>query len=117
MRQALAFPILACASPAFAQDVTQSATEREQETETRLALSTGVDYESGDFGTDAEIEKVIVPLIADITSGRLRASIQLPFIRVTAPGNVIAPTGPLGLPIFVDPTRPSQVETREGLGD
>ncbi len=38
-------------------------------------------------------------------------------VQVDAPGNVIAPGGPLGLPIFTDPTRPATRERRSGLGD
>jgi hypothetical protein len=38
-------------------------------------------------------------------------------MRVTAPGNVVVPSGPLGLPILLDPRQPSAVQVRQGLGD
>ncbi|MCT2558337.1 transporter [Tsuneonella sp. YG55] len=84
---------------------------------TRVQFSTGLDYEQGDYGTDTQMEKESVPLSLVVAKGRLRASAQTSYVRLRAPGNVVAPSGPLGLPILVDPTRPDTVDTRQGMGD
>ena len=116
MRRFVALIAVVCASPALAQEPTDRAPGT-GEKPSRLEISTGVDFEQGDFGTQSNIEKTTIPLTVGVAKGRVRASAQLPWVRVTAPGNVIAPTGPLGLPILVDPTRSATRSTREGLGD
>jgi Putative MetA-pathway of phenol degradation len=116
VRYPLALLALLGPPPLWAQELNESPAVRDGH-RPRFELSSGVDFERGDFGTGSEIEKVAVPLTARVSVGRLRASAQLPWVRVTAPGNVIAPTGPLGLPILVDPSRPAEISTREGLGD
>ncbi len=116
MRYAIALAAAFCASSALAQEPTDRALGTGA-TRSQLEISTGVDFERGDFGTQSDIKKTSIPLTVGVAKGRVRASAQLPWVRVTAPANVIAPTGPLGLPILVDPTRPSTVNTRQGLGD
>lgn len=83
----------------------------------QFELSTAIDFEKGNFDTTSEIEKIAIPVTARASVGRLRLSAQLPWVRVTAPQNVVVPTGPLGLPILIDPGRPAEVSTREGVGD
>ncbi len=58
-------------------------------------MSTEFDFERGDFGTQSTIEKANIPLTVGVAKGRDRANAQLPWVRVTAPANVITPTGPL----------------------
>lgn len=116
MRQSFTLLAITFAVPVVAQDPADPAPGI-GETHSQVEISSGIDFESGDFGTQADIEKTTVPLTVNVEKGRFRASAQLPWVRVTAPANVIAPTGPLGLPILIDPTRPSTRTTRQGLGD
>jgi hypothetical protein len=116
LRYALVIAALLAPSPLLAQDLEDAPAVRDR-SGPGFELSTGLDFEQGDYGTGSDIEKLSVPVTARLSTGRVHASAQLPWVRVTAPGNVIAPTGPLGLPILVDPTRPAEVTTREGLGD
>ena len=98
--------------PSLAQEPTDRAPGT-GEKRSQVETSTGVDFERGDFGTQEDIEKTTIPLAVAVAKGRVRASAQLPWVRVTAPANVIAPTGPLGLPILVDPTRSADMSTRQ----
>lgn len=116
MRYTVALIAVLIAGPALAQETTNRAPGT-GETRANFEISSGVDFERGDFGTASVIEKATIPLTIGVAKGRVRASAQLPWVRVTGPANVIAPTGPLGLPILVDPTRPSTQSTRQGLGD
>lgn len=116
MRHSVALFAVVIAVPAIAQDPADRAPGT-GEMRSQVEISSGVDIESGDFGTQSDIEKTTIPLTVSVAKGRVRASAQLPWVRVTAPANVIAPTGPLGLPILIDPTRPSTRSTRQGLGD
>jgi hypothetical protein len=116
LRYALA--LIACLTPAslHAQEVDETPSLHDGDRHC-VEFSTGIDFEGGKFGTTSRIEKVAVPLTARASVGRLRVSAQLPWVRVTAPQNVIAPKGPLGLAILVDPSRPAGVSTRQGVGD
>ncbi len=114
MRPALALIVAVFTVPANAQSAPDDAAKSDG---ARIQFATGLDYERGDYGTEAEIEKRSVPVALSVAKGRLRASAQVSWVHLTAPANVVAPSGPLGLPILVDPTRPDTVNTREGLGD
>jgi hypothetical protein len=116
VRQSVALIAITVAVPVVAQDPADPAPGI-GETRSQVEISSGIDFESGDFGTQSDIEKTTVPLTLNVAKGRVRASAHLPWVRVTAPANVIAPTGPLGLPILIDPTRPSTRTTRQGFGD
>jgi hypothetical protein len=116
VRYTVALIAVLLAAPALAQEPTSRAPGT-GETRSKVEISSGVNFERGDFGTASDIEKTTIPLTIGVAKGRVRASAQLPWVRVTAPANVIAPAGPLGLPILVDPTRPSTRSTRQGLGD
>jgi hypothetical protein len=85
---------------------------------TAVEVFSGAEYQSFDLGEGQNATKLSVPVAARVTAGRFRISAQVPYVRVSAPGNVIVPSsGPLGLPILVDPTRPAEVRSRDGLGD
>ncbi len=116
MRYSVALIAILVAAPALAQERTDRAPGT-GEKQSQLEIATGVDFERGEFGTQSKIEKTTIPLTVGVAKGRVRASAQLPWVRVTAPANVIAPTGPLGLPILIDPSRPATQSTRQGLGD
>ena len=81
-------------------------------------LSTGVEYQEGDYGTGERIESVTVRNTVQVQSGRARLYVSLPWHRVEGPGNVVGGGGGLlGLPILTDPGRPADRAAREGIGD
>lgn len=83
-----------------------------------IEMSSGVDYEEGDYGTGQKIRKTSVPVAVKITSGRLQLAASLPYTRLEAPSNVVTGGGLLGLPIIVDPTKPpGGKQRRQGIGD
>ena len=95
--------VLGAATPAIAQPAAE--------------ISTGVEYQEGDYGTGEGVETLSVQNQLRVRSGRAFFSASLPWHRIEAPGNVVGGGGLLGLPIIVDPTRPSQRQVRQGLGD
>ena len=82
-----------------------------------VEVSAGAEFQRFEVSATENVDKFSVPLTARLTTGPLRISAQLPYVRITGPGNVVAPSGPLGLPILIDPTKPAEVSTREGVGD
>lgn len=83
-----------------------------------VEASTGLDYEEGDYGTDQKVSKLSVPVTVKVASGRFQLAASLPYTRIEAPSNVVVGGGLLGLPIIVDPTKPSGGRSRrEGMGD
>jgi hypothetical protein len=109
-------PLLAVSSPLCAQQ-REEGPPVEPSPGTGFEVMSGVEFQQFDLGNGQEAEKLSVPVTARLTAGPLRFTAQLPYVRVTAPGNVIVPSGPLGLPILVDPSQPGEVRTREGIGD
>jgi hypothetical protein len=99
------FPLLAVAmaSPAAAQPAGE--------------ISTGLEFQQGDYATAERVETFSVQNSARIRFGRLLFSASLPWLRLEAPGNVVGGGGLLGLPIIVDPTRPPARDVRQGIGD
>lgn len=83
----------------------------------QVTASVGADYSSGRYGTAQRISTASAT--ASLRAKRKRVSVfaALPVVQVDAPGNVVAPGGPLGLPIFTDPGRPATRIRRSGLGD
>ena len=110
-------PLMALPSALHAQNTDELPTTAQQKQSSRFEIFSGVEYQEFALEDGQDIEKFSVPVTARITAGRLWITAQLPYTRVTGPGNVVAPTGPLGLPILVDPTRPAEIRSREGLGD
>lgn len=89
----------------------------EQNDGPQIELSTGVEYEEGDYGTDGRINILSVPTSLKVSTGRLQLIATLPYRRVEGPSNVF-PGGVLGLPILFDPNQlQSENITREGWGD
>jgi hypothetical protein len=83
-----------------------------------IEVSSGVEYQEGDYGTGQKVRTLSAPAAVKISAGRLQLSATLPYRRVDAPANVVASGGLLGLPIILDPTKPAAGRTRrEGIGD
>lgn len=86
--------------------------------EPTVELSTGLEYQEGEYGTGKSIETWTVPTSVRVQSGQVILSATLPYLRVDAPGNVVGGGGgTLGLPIVIDPTQPPERARREGVGD
>lgn len=119
MRYASAYvlPFLALCAPLNAQSGEELPRSAGRGSTAGLEVYTAAEFQQFELDDGQEIEKVSVPVTARLTAGRVRVTAQVPYVRVSGPDNVVAPSGPLGLPIFVDPTRPPDVRTREGLGD
>ncbi|WP_294269871.1 transporter [uncultured Sphingomonas sp.] len=83
----------------------------------QVTASIGADYASGKYGTGQQVRSASSTFALRAKRKRVTVFAALPVVQVDAPGNVIAPGGPLGLPIFTDPTRPATRERRSGLGD
>ena len=76
-----------------------------------VSLSTGVDFATGTYGGDVDIEDTYIPLAATVDVGRLAFRLTVPYLSVTAPeGTVFDPDG-IPLPGSGD------LVTEAGLGD
>lgn len=105
------------ALPAMAQ-VTEPGTARTSQTSDVAAeFVTGVEYRKGDYSTGQEVETLTVQNGVQLRAGRATVSATLPWHRIEAPANVVSGGGLLGLPIIIDPTRPTTRTRREGIGD
>ena len=113
----LFLPLLFLGCPLGAQQTQEGGQSAEPSAGNGLELFTGAEFQSIELPDGKDAEKFAVPVAARLTAGRVRVTAQLPYVRVTAPGNVVVPSGPLGLPILVDPSKPSEEQRREGVGD
>lgn len=83
----------------------------------KIEVSSGVEYEEGDYGTATNINILSVPTNLKVSTGNLQLIAAMSYRRVEGPANVV-PGGVLGLPILLDPNQPqSESITREGWGD
>lgn len=65
-----------------------------EENDPKFTLSTGVDYASGTYGGDVDIEDVYVPLTATVDYGRVAFRLTVPYLSVKAPeGTIFDPDG------------------------
>lgn len=110
-------PLMTLSSPLRAQNSDSLPPAAQQGGSSRFEVFSGVEFQQIELKDGQDIDKLSVPVTARLTTSRLRITAQLPYTRVTGPGNVVAPSGPLGLPILVDPTQPAEVRSRDGLGD
>lgn len=100
---ALGLCATAAASPALAQSANDGSD---------VSITTGVDYSTGDYGTGTDTEILVVPVSARISTGDLRFSASIPYIRIKGSDSIV---GGDGGPIIVDPNSPAT--TRSGIGD
>lgn len=92
--------------------VTSPAIAQSADGDSDFSITTGVDYSSGDYGTTTDTEILVVPVSARISTGDLRFSASIPYIRITGSDSIV---GGEGGPIIVDPNSPAT--TRSGIGD
>lgn len=83
----------------------------------QVTASVGADYASGRYGASQEVRSASSTFGLRVKRKRVTVFAALPVVQVDAPGNVVAPGGPLGLPLFIDPTKPATRVKRSGLGD
>lgn len=114
-------PILAIAllsAPAAAGEAQGQQPVSSPRSTTVVEVSTGVEYDEGDYRTGQKIRRLSVPTTVRVGAGRLEITATVPYTRLDGPANVVAGGGLLGLPVIVDPTRPTTGRNRrEGLGD
>jgi hypothetical protein len=82
-----------------------------QENDPEFTLSTGVDFASGTYGGDADIEDIYVPLTATVDYGRVAFRLTVPYLSVKAPEGTIFDPGGEPLP------GSGALTTESGLGD
>jgi hypothetical protein len=109
-------------SVAFAQGTSQpsqaeplAVSDSAVDKEFRIAVSSGMIYSSGDYGGPETTNIVVVPFSLRVSSGGLRVSATLPYLRIESPGNVVG--GGDGPPIIIGSNAPSARGVREGFGD
>lgn len=117
-----ALPIAIAAAPALAGQpapADQAGQPQQERPGTGIAAEfvTGVEYQQGDLLAGERVEIFTVQNAARLRTGRTTFSASLPWHRIEAPGNVVGGGGLFGLPIIVDPTRPSTRDVRQELGD
>jgi hypothetical protein len=104
------------ACPLAAQTVDDAASERSTSS-TSAVLSSGIEYEEGEYGTGERVSTTSIPVGLRLSSGQFQFIATLPYMWIDAPGNAIGGGGLFGLPIIIDPTQPATRERREGMGD
>lgn len=78
----------------------------------------GVEYEQGDYGTGAKVETVSTSVGVATRTGRVRLAAGIPYLRTTAPVDVVVSQGGLfGTPLLADGSNQTVRTRREGLGD
>ena len=82
-----------------------------EDNDTEISLSAGVDFTSGTYGGDLDIEDIYVPLTTTIDNGRFTFRLTVPYLSVTAPEGTIFDPGGVPLPGTGD------MVTESGLGD
>lgn len=82
-----------------------------QDNDPKFTLSTGVDFASGTYGGDVDIEDIYVPLTATVDYGRVTFRLTVPYLSVRAPEGTIFDPGGEPLP------GSGALTTESGLGD
>lgn len=113
MRPRFAPLILLCLLPypALAQNAGSSTSK------TSVELSSGIEYQQGSYGLNANVDLLSAPTTLTVRHGKLTLAASLPYVRLSAPANVVTGGGVLGVPIIVPPTISTERRTRSGIGD
>lgn len=98
-------------SLSFCAIMLQSAPAVAQENDPQFTLSTGVDFTSGTYGGDEDIEDTYVPITAVVDYGRIAFRLTVPYLSVRAPEGTIFDLDGVPLP------GSGVVTTESGLGD
>ena len=54
-----------------------------------MRLSTGLEYSTGTYGGEDDIEEFYVPLTFNINTDRIGFSLSVPFLSVRAPAGIV----------------------------
>lgn len=77
-----------------------------------------VDYQQGDYGTGAKVETIATTVGVGVRKGRVRVAAAVPYLRTTAPQDVVVSQGGLfGTPLLAGSASQTMRTRREGLGD
>jgi len=82
-----------------------------EDSDFEFTLSTGIEFTSGTYGGDADIEDTYVPLTATVVNGPLTFRLSVPYLSVRAPEGTIF--DPDGQPL----PGTGAMTTESGLGD
>ena len=88
------------ATPALAND------------DSSIAVTTGIDFSSGDYGATSKTDILVVPFSVRYKTGNLRLSATLPWLRIDGSSAIVG-DGSGG--VVVNPNAPRT--TRDGIGD
>ncbi|MCB1915157.1 MAG: transporter [Rhodocyclaceae bacterium] len=78
-----------------------------------LTMMVGVDYSTGEYGSEKETRTWVVPFIAKYENGPTTLKASIPWIRTTGPGDVIG-VGPDRIPAEGSE---NETKTESGIGD
>ncbi|NYF33503.1 transporter [Sphingopyxis sp. JAI108] len=119
-------PIAAVILAATTLSIAIQSSARAQELEPRPSplddqaaeIFAGVDYERGDYGTGAKVETVSTLIGVATRTGQVRVAAAIPYLRTTAPVDVVISQGGLfGTQFLADDSNQTVRTRREGLGD
>ena len=86
-------------------------------TKTTVEISSGIEYQQGSYNLGQNVDLLSVPTTLTVRHGKLTLAASLPYVRLSAPANVVTGGGILGVPIIVPPTTSTERRTRSGIGD
>lgn len=113
--------VLPLSSPAAAQEgrtLPVAGPQVEHRSSTSAEIFGGVDYEEGNYGSSAKLETASAKVGVGLRKGRVRLAAALPYVRTTAPIDVIVSQGGLfGTPLLGNTTNQTVRTRREGIGD
>ena len=82
-----------------------------EDSDTEINISAGVEFTSGTYGGDVDIEDTYIPLTTTIDNGRFTFRLTMPYLSMTAPEGTILDPGGVPLP------GTGELITESGLGD
>lgn len=80
--------------------------------ESKLSLTSGVDYSTGKYGQSEATDITYIPLIAKYDTGSTTLKLTVPWVKITGPGDVVGGNTPI---VIGSSNRP--ITTQSGLGD
>ncbi len=89
----------------------QSAMAVAQNNDPEFTLSSGIDFTTGTYGGDVDIEDIYVPITATVDYGRIAFRLTVPYLSVSAPEGTVFDSGGVPLP------GSGALTTESGLGD
>lgn len=86
--------------------------------QTRVTLSTGVDFSTGDYGRDMDTEVISVPMSLRVSHDRWSVRVSVPWLSVSGPADLVDVTvGEGGVIEEGSPAGTTRVGTVTGFGD